>query len=616
MIGADVDGEDLIEYSEIAQARETPARKAASSAAGGTAEEMALSLVSQLLRKPAAPNVLARGIISTLEETLGYQYGAVLLVDTKASQLEPYALSEKSYGQPFAAAYDVYTSMHYLSLDTGITGRVAKTGQPVRTGDIHRGSPFDSIRADIHSVLCVPMRFDNTVLGVMAVESPEKDAFLASDQQLLETVADQLANAMKSAHSSSKVDGSRAAGREQAEGVAVTAIASGPDLGRQGEEFPSGEEKLRDSEANYQRLVEESPAIFYISKRSEKHKILYASPQIETLLGFRHSDWTSEGNLWLNSVHPDDRDRVLKAVILWQESDEASLTLEYRLIGRDSRVHWIWDVAKAVQGVQGPEQMIQGVMMDVTRRRGMEDVIQRQVDDLSQLNTSLLSQNESLNSFSHSVAHDLQNPLSILVGYAEMLAKYDDANRDNTFNESIEAILENARRLDSIIKEFLLLAEVRQLEQVDIEPLNMESIVAETCARLSNMLDEYDVELVLPAEWPTALGYRPWVEEIWFNYANNAIKYGGNQPLLELGAEEQGVDTVRFWVRDNGEGIELQDQKRLFTPFTKLNPRRAKGHGLGLSIVQRIATKLGGQVGVESEPGKGSLFWFTLPAVK
>jgi signal transduction histidine kinase len=246
----------------------------------------------------------------------------------------------------------------------------------------------------------------------------------------------------------------------------------------------------------------------------------------------------------------------------------------------------------------------------------MEDVIQRQVDDLSQLNTSLLSQNESLNSFSHSVAHDLQNPLSILVGYAEMLAKYDDANRDNTFNESIEAILENARRLDSIIKEFLLLAEVRQLEQVDIEPLNMESIVAETCARLSNMLDEYDVELVLPAEWPTALGYRPWVEEIWFNYANNAIKYGGNQPLLELGAEEQGVDTVRFWVRDNGEGIELQDQKRLFTPFTKLNPRRAKGHGLGLSIVQRIATKLGGQVGVESEPGKGSLFWFTLPAVK
>jgi PAS domain S-box-containing protein len=460
------------------------------------------------------------------------------------------------------------------------------------------------------------MRFDNTVLGVMAVESPEKDAFLASDQQLLETVADQLANAMKSAHSSSKVDGSRAAGREQAEGVAVTAIASGPDLGRQGEEFPSGEEKLRDSEANYQRLVEESPAIFYISKRSEKHKILYASPQIETLLGFRHSDWTSEGNLWLNSVHPDDRDRVLKAVILWQESDEASLTLEYRLIGRDSRVHWIWDVAKAVQGVQGPEQMIQGVMMDVTRRRGMEDVIQRQVDDLSQLNTSLLSQNESLNSFSHSVAHDLQNPLSILVGYAEMLAKYDDANRDNTFNESIEAILENARRLDSIIKEFLLLAEVRQLEQVDIEPLNMESIVAETCARLSNMLDEYDVELVLPAEWPTALGYRPWVEEIWFNYANNAIKYGGNQPLLELGAEEQGVDTVRFWVRDNGEGIELQDQKRLFTPFTKLNPRRAKGHGLGLSIVQRIATKLGGQVGVESEPGKGSLFWFTLPAVK
>lgn len=620
MIGADVDGEELMEFSEVAQASGSPASKAGAGAVGNTAEEQALSLIEQLLRGPAAPSVLARGVIRTLEETLGYQYGAILLVDMEASQLEPYALSEKSYGREFADAFDAYTSTHYLSLDTGITGRVAKTGQPVRTGDIHKGSPFDSIRADIHSVLCVPVRFENTVLGVMAVESPKHDAFDVSDQQLLETVAEQLAYAIKNAHASS-----------QSGSIAERGVVRGADSVRAHdldpvparEDFlPLGESTRVGApadapigEADYRSLVEESPAIFYVSERSGKHKLLYVSPHIENLLGYPQAEWISEGNLWLTSLHPDDRDRVLKALILWQEDDDPSLTLEYRLIGQDSRVHWIWDVARAVRGRQGQEQLLQGVMMDVTRRRGMEDVIQRQADDLAQLNASLLVQNEELNAYSHTVAHDLQNPLSILVGYAEMLAKDGVSGDDESFRESVGAILENARRLDSIIKEILLLAEVRQLEEVDIEPLEMGSIVSEICRRLSNTFAENEVEIAFPEEWPAAIGYRPWVEEIWFNYVNNAVKYGGDPPILKLGAEELDGDAVRFWVRDNGEGIAAEDQKRLFAPFTKLHRRRAKGHGLGLSIVQRIATKLGGQVGVESKLGEGSLFWFTLPSV-
>ena len=74
---------------------------------------------------------------------------------------------------------------------------------------------------------------------------------------------------------------------------------------------------------------------------------------------------------------------------------------------------------------------------------------------------------------------------------------------------------------------------------------------------------------------------------------------------------------MRFWVRDNGPGLSQEEQARLFTPFERLHQRRAEGHGLGLSIVQRIATKLGGQVGVESDelPGQGCTFYFTLPAL-
>jgi signal transduction histidine kinase len=82
---------------------------------------------------------------------------------------------------------------------------------------------------------------------------------------------------------------------------------------------------------------------------------------------------------------------------------------------------------------------------------------------------------------------------------------------------------------------------------------------------------------------------------------------------VELGATQQPDGTVRFWVRDNGDGLTSVEQARLFKSFERLDRVRAKGHGLGLSIVRRIVEKLGGQVGVESEKGVGSVFSFTLP---
>jgi two-component system sensor histidine kinase/response regulator len=118
----------------------------------------------------------------------------------------------------------------------------------------------------------------------------------------------------------------------------------------------------------------------------------------------------------------------------------------------------------------------------------------------------------------------------------------------------------------------------------------------------------------LPKTWPVALGYGPWVEEVWVNYLSNGLKYGGQPPRVELGATAQPDGQVCFWIRDNGSGIPPEAQTRLFTPFTRLDQVRAEGHGLGLSIVRRIVEKLGGQVGVKSEAGQGSVFTFTLPA--
>ena len=145
-----------------------------------------------------------------------------------------------------------------------------------------------------------------------------------------------------------------------------------------------------------------------------------------------------------------------------------------------------------------------------------------------------------------------------------------------------------------------------------MRPLDMARIVAEAQSRLAYLIEEHRAEIILPERWPVALGHAPWVEEVWINYLSNAIKYGGRPPRVELGATAEADGEIRFWVRDNGLGLTPDDQVKLFTPFTRLDEVRAKGHGLGLSIVRRIVERLGGEVGVDSQMGGGSVFSFSL----
>ncbi|MEJ2748889.1 MAG: hybrid sensor histidine kinase/response regulator [Anaerolineae bacterium] len=231
---------------------------------------------------------------------------------------------------------------------------------------------------------------------------------------------------------------------------------------------------------------------------------------------------------------------------------------------------------------------------------------------LSRLNNELKESNEELDAFAHTVAHDLQNPLSLVLGFAETLQVNYDFYPPEQHKEILAKIMRIANKMSNIIDELLLLASVRQVD-VDPQALDMTSIIVEAQQRLADDIDQHQAEISLPEAWPAALGYAPWVEEVWFNYLSNGIKYGGQPPLLRLGASAQPGNMVRFWIRDNGKGITAVQQKNLFIPFTKLSQAHTKGYGLGLSIVRRIVERLGGEVGLESEVGEGSTFWVTLP---
>ena len=224
----------------------------------------------------------------------------------------------------------------------------------------------------------------------------------------------------------------------------------------------------------------------------------------------------------------------------------------------------------------------------------------------------LEAQNAELDAFAHTVAHDLKKPLTELIGFCSLLKIHFAETLAKDRKGYLKKIERGAFKMGSIIDELLLLASVRDMREIDISELSMGSIVKEAQIRLQNMINEYHAEIIFPENWPVAKGYQPWVEEVWINYLSNAIKYGGQPPRIQLGAiKEKGQ--IRFWIRDNGNGLSPEEQKRLFISFERLHQVSVEGHGLGLSIVQRIVEKLGGQAGVESKKGKGSIFYFTLP---
>ena len=251
------------------------------------------------------------------------------------------------------------------------------------------------------------------------------------------------------------------------------------------------------------------------------------------------------------------------------------------------------------------------VLLDSKIEERQRVLLQQRAGELGLLQERQSELIQELDAFAHTVAHDLKGPLTGIMGFAELLqSQFDTLGREKR-ERFLDQVIQSGKRMDRIIGELLLLAGVRK-QQVELRPVDMGPVVRETLNRLDYMVRKSGATVTAPDAWPSALGHAPWVEELWANYISNAVKYGGDPPRIELGAEIQQNGMTRFWVSDNGPGLPEEDRTRLFKPHTRLETVRARGHGLGLSIVQRIARRLGGEVGVRSKVGKGSVFSFTL----
>ncbi len=236
----------------------------------------------------------------------------------------------------------------------------------------------------------------------------------------------------------------------------------------------------------------------------------------------------------------------------------------------------------------------------------------RAKNDLAQKAAQLETRNAELDTFAQTTAHQIQGLLSQMIGYTSYLDMHYRPNLDDTGQGVVRHVLRSGHKMSNVLSELFLLATVDK-NDIPLVALDMERIVAEAQKRIAFETEERDGTIIKPGVWPVVTGYGSWIEEAWVNYISNALKYGGEPPQITLGWEAVADKYIRFWVKDNGPGIAPEDQKRLFKAHTRLRQIRATGEGLGLSIVHRIIKKCGGEVGVDSAPGAGSVFWFTLP---
>lgn len=222
----------------------------------------------------------------------------------------------------------------------------------------------------------------------------------------------------------------------------------------------------------------------------------------------------------------------------------------------------------------------------------------------------LKERNRELDDFAHTIAHDLKSILLAVIGYSEILLKDDDIEYDEQ-KDILKQVIKGGRKMNTIINEILLFASTKK-EDIKTETIDMHYCMLEAVERIKYFAQDKNTKINYPKDLPDALGYSAWIEEVWYNFLTNAIKYGGTPPSVEIFAEVDG-NFIKYSVKDNGKGIDERLLSGIFDDKDKMPLGVIKGHGLGLTIVSKIIKKLNGKVEAANNPEGGSTFSFYLP---
>jgi len=273
------------------------------------------------------------------------------------------------------------------------------------------------------------------------------------------------------------------------------------------------------------------------------------------------------------------------------ELEESNVQLERRVAGRTQELN---------------ERNVR-LEYEIEQRKAAEAELERFAVQVSRTNTDL-------EEFTYAVSHDLKAPLRGISGFASMVLEDNSESLNDSARESLTVVKQSAEQMRGLIDDLLSLSRIARAENGHSD-ISMLEEVREVEAEMAYLLKEKGIVLKVAEDLPVIHSGPVRVKQILRNLISNAVKYDDNaKPVIEVGWQQDNAASYTFFVRDNGKGIDARFHDRIFGIFQRLDPRlETEGTGIGLTICKKAVESLDGRIWVESEPGEGSTFYFSLP---
>jgi len=393
-------------------------------------------------------------------------------------------------------------------------------------------------------------------------------------------------------------------------GVAVLALVGGLALmlaERDRNRIRRLNQKLQDRSLRMQELatIVESSSDAIIGQTADGH-VLSWNDAAETLFGYPAME--AQGRR-VTFLWPADRAGEIVALLERVEKGGGTVRLETVCVRRDGEPVDVWLTVSPIRNAAGEVTGSSIIARDISERKRAEASLSRQARELE-------SYGAEMEQMAYATAHHLQEPLRMVGSYTQLLAQRYQGRLDKEADEFIAFAVEGAKRMQEQLSDMLEFVRIARSRR-PFELVDCEAVLQAALAGLKSAVRHSGAEIVRGA-LPVVMGDARQLVRLFEHLLSNALKFRRPETPVQIRvhANLNGQEWL-FTVADNGIGIEREYWAQVFDLFCRLHPRgKYPGTGMGLAVCKKIVERHGGRIGVESEPGKGSRFYFTLPARK
>ena len=389
----------------------------------------------------------------------------------------------------------------------------------------------------------------------------------------------------------------------------VARAAAGLDVARESlrrsrEELRAAHASLAEREERFRQLAENINQVFWMTD-TDKARVLYVSPAYEHVWGRSVHSLYDQPLSFADAIHADDRAAVVAAFV---RQIAGTYDEQYRIVQPDGAVRRIHDRAFPVRDVAGAVYRVVGIAEDITERKLAHEIVHAAKEEAERANNAK-------NEFLSRVSHELRTPLNAILGFGQIL----EADCSGDQRQCAEHILKAGSHLLDLVNEVLDLASI-EAGRLTFSPesVSLRRLIRESLQLIGPLAEQRNIRLA--SHYPGGGDVHVFADhqrlkQVVINLLSNAVKYNRSAGSIEIDCTRTTPDRVRIAVRDTGLGLPPEKLARLFTPFQRLGAERTAipGAGLGLTLSKRLVELMGGVIGVESEPGQGSVFWVELP---